>query len=243
MVKVLIIVPAYNEEEAIASTVADIHTHFPQGDVLVINDCSQDNTLAVLRREGIPHLNLPLNLGIGGGVQAGYQYALANDYDIAVQFDGDGQHRADQLEALIAPLLADEADMVVGSRFVAGEGQTGFQSSAMRRMGISFLSGLIRMVTRKQVKDVTSGFRACNRPLIQLFALAYAQDYPEPEAIITVIAHGYRIKEVSSLMRERKGGVSSIQSLKTVHYMVKVSLAVLVMGIRSRNRKWRKRHV
>jgi len=241
--RVLIIVPAYNEEEAIASTVADIRTWFPQGDVLVINDCSKDGTLGVLRREGIPHLDLPMNLGIGGGVQAGYQYARAHGYDIAVQFDGDGQHRADQLADLIAPILADEADMVVGSRFVEGKGQSGFQSSALRRLGIGFLSQLIFLLTGKRVRDVTSGFRACNRELIEIFAHRYAQDYPEPEAIITVLVQGYRVREVSSLMRERRGGVSSIQSLKTVHYMLKVSLAVLVMGIRLRKVKRRRKHV
>ena len=197
----------------------------------------------VLRREGIPYLDLPMNLGIGGGVQAGYQYAWAHGYDIAVQFDGDGQHRADQLADLIAPILADEADMVVGSRFVEGKGQSGFQSSALRRLGIGFLSQLIFLLTGKRVRDVTSGFRACNRELIEVFAQRYAQDYPEPEAIITVLVQGYRVREVSSLMRERRGGVSSIQSLKTVHYMLKVSLAVLVMGIRLRKVKRRRKHV
>ena len=243
MPKVLVIIPAYNEEEAILSTVADLRTHSPEVDCIVVNDCSRDRTRALLQEHGIPYLDLPLNLGIGGGVQTGYRYALAHDYDIAVQFDGDGQHQAAYLRPLIQPILDGEADMTIGSRFMhRSGGDKGFQSSVLRRAGINLLSVLIRLVTRQALQDVTSGFRACGRELIALFAENYAQDYPEPEAIVTATVYGYRVREVPVVMNERQGGVSSIRALKSVFYMVKVSLAILLAGLRLSSRKELKRH-
>lgn len=241
MPKILVIIPAYNEEASILGVIEDLRRGFPEADYLVVNDCSRDGTREILRRNGVNHLDLPLNLGIGGGVQAGYQYAAEHDYDVAVQFDGDGQHRADCLGRLVAPILDGTADMTVGSRFLSG-GEKGFQSSAMRRMGIHFLSALIRLTTGKAVRDVTSGFRATGRELTRLFADSYAQDYPEPEAIVTALVQGYRVQEVAVTMNERQGGVSSIRALRTVFYMIKVSLAILLAGVRLRPRKELKRH-
>ncbi|MDY4138181.1 MAG: glycosyltransferase family 2 protein [Eubacteriales bacterium] len=243
MPKVLVIIPAYNEEAAILGTVADLRAHCPDADCIVVNDCSRDRTRAILQEHGIPYLDLPLNLGIGGGVQTGYRYALAHDYDIAVQFDGDGQHQAAYLRPLIQPILDGAADMTIGSRFIPREGEDkGFQSSALRRAGINMLSALIRLVTGQTLQDVTSGFRACGRDLIALFAEHYAQDYPEPEAIVTATVSGYRVREVPVLMNERQGGVSSIRALKSVFYMVKVSLAIVLAGLRLSSRKELKRH-
>lgn len=229
--KVLVIIPAYNEESTIVQTVADLRENCPDVDYLVINDCSTDHTRQKLTEGGIHCLHLPVNLGIGGGVQSGYIYAKEHDYDIAVQFDGDGQHRADYLAKLIQPILDGQADMTVGSRFVSMDAK-GFQSSAARRIGIRFLSGLIRMVTGQRVMDVTSGFRAVNRELIAFFAQNYAQDYPEPEAIVSALKYGYRVQEVAVQMRERQGGQSSIRAFQSVYYMIKVSMAILLAGVR-----------
>lgn len=229
--KTLVIVPAYNEQETILNTVADLRQNAPQVDVLVINDCSTDGTREILRQNQIRFLDLPVNLGIGGGVQTGYRYAMEHDYDIAIQFDGDGQHMAAYLKDLIAPLDQGRADVVIGSRFLNKEG---FQSSAMRRLGISFLSGLIRTLCGIQVLDVTSGMRAVNRAMICHFAGNYAQDYPEPEAILAAGLLGARIVEVPVQMRERQGGVSSINPVRSIYYMTKVSLALVLMRLAGR---------
>lgn len=239
--KLLVIIPAYNEEDAILGTVQGLREACPEADCIVINDCSRDGTRRILRENNIPYLDLPLNLGIGGGVQTGYKYAVEHGYDVTVQFDGDGQHRAEYIRALVQPIAEGKADMVVGSRFIAQDGQ-GFQSSAMRRMGINILSGLIRLCTGKRVLDATSGFRACGHALTKEFAESYAQDYPEPEAIVTALVKGYRVAEIPVQMCERQGGVSSISALKSVYYMVKVSLAVLLAGLRLTGRKEAQRH-
>lgn len=236
MPRLLVIIPAYNEEEAILSTVENLRRYCPEADCLVINDCSKDRTRQILRENHIPHVDLPLNLGIGGGVQTGYKYAVEHGYDITVQFDGDGQHRAEYIRRLIQPIVDGEADMCIGSRFVPGEGETGFQSSAARRTGISLLSGIVKLCTGQRVRDVTSGFRACGRDLTRHFAEHYAQDYPEPEALVTALVLGHRVQEVPVVMSERQGGVSSINALRSVYYMMKVSLAMLLAGMRMSGR-------
>ena len=224
-VKTIVIVPAYNEQENIRNTLTDLAEHFSSADVLVINDCSQDGTLSVLREMDALYLSLPVNLGIGGGVQAGYIYARDHGYDIAVQFDGDGQHRAEYLDALTAPLRRDEADIVIGSRFVKHEG---FQSTGARRAGIGILSGMIRLLCGVKVLDVTSGMRAVNRHYIEKYAENYAQDYPEPEALLYAGIRKARILEVPVRMKERAGGKSSINAIHSVYYMIKVSLALVI---------------
>ena len=226
--RILIIIPAYNEAENILETIRDIRTHVPDMDYIVINDCSTDETERLLRENGCPFLNLSANLGIGGAVQTGYRYALERGYDIAVQFDGDGQHMARYLRDLIAPLENGQADLSIGSRFLRGEG---FQSSALRRVGISFLSSLIAFFGRARILDVTSGMRAANRDIIALFAQEYAQDYPEPESILQALWRHARVEEIPVQMRERQGGVRSINALRSVYYMVKVSLALCLFGL------------
>ncbi len=223
--KTLIIIPAYNEQDSIIKVVESIKENCPYCDYVVINDCSKDNTPKILDDENINHIDLCCNLGIGGGVQSGYIYACKNGYDCAVQIDGDGQHDTKYIKDVIAPIESGEADVCIGSRFVTNEG---FQSSLSRRMGISFLSSLIYIACKAQVKDVTSGFRAVNRKYIELFSKNYADDYPEPEAIVLSKLNGAEIKEIPVIMHERENGVSSISPLKSVYYMIKVSLAVLI---------------
>lgn len=221
---VLVIIPAYNEESNIVNTVMDLKNKCPDYDYVVINDCSKDDTLKVLRDNKFNYLNLPTNLGIGGAVQCGYMYAAENGYDVAIQMDGDGQHDPKYYPDAVKLIEADDADIVIGSRFITNEG---FQTSFMRRFGIKFLSGLINIVCQQKVKDVTSGYRTANRKYLELFAKEYAQDYPEPEAIVAAKLKGARIKEIPVIMREREGGESSISPLKSVIYMSKVSLAII----------------
>ena len=226
--RILVIVPAFNEEEAILSTVKDVWELYPEVDVLVVNDASTDKTCDLLRQNNIEYLDLPINLGIGGCVQAGYIYAYENEYDIAIQMDGDGQHPASELPKLLIPLKSGDADVVVGSRFIT---KSGFQSSVLRRFGIKFLSSLVYLCTRQLVLDVTSGYRAINQKYIKIFSKEYAQDYPEPEALVTVAKKGGKIVEVPITMKERQGGISSISPIKSVYYMIKVSLAIFIRKI------------
>lgn len=227
-VKILLIIPAYNEADNIGRVVENLIRNFPQYDYVIVNDGSSDGTGELCMEKGYQVLNLPINLGIGGAIQTGYRYALKYGYDIAVQLDGDGQHDASYVKRLIEPLLAGEADVVIGSRFLRREG---FQSSRSRRIGINILSDLIWLCTGKRIRDVTSGFRAVNRRFITIYAEDYPSDYPEPEAIITAVMHRGRVAEVPVVMKEREGGTSSITFRKSVYYMIKVTLAILVKRI------------
>lgn len=226
--KVLIIIPAYNEGGNIEQVVDNLINCYPQYDYIVINDASVDNTREVCTKKGYRFIDQPINLGIGGTVQNGYQYALENDYDIAVQIDGDGQHDVRYIREMVDKLENEEADIVIGSRFIEKEG---FQSSGMRRMGISILSLIIWFLTWKRVKDVTSGFRAVNKNFISIYARDYPQDYPEPEAIVSAIIRGGKIAEIPVIMQERISGESSINITKSVYYMIKVVLALFICRI------------
>ena len=232
--KILVIIPAYNEAESITNVIAKLKQDMPRADYVVVNDCSKDSTMDKLREAEASYLNLPINLGIGGGVQTGYKYALLNGYDIAVQIDGDGQHDTKYLQKVIQPILDGEKDIVIGSRFLEKEG---FQSSGLRRAGITFLSMLIRMCSGVKIYDVTSGFRAVSREYIKIYATDYPVDYPEPEAIVMAALAGARVGEVPVIMKERQGGESSISAFKSVYYMIKVSLAVILCRITHRKRK------
>lgn len=227
-IKILLIIPAYNEADNIGRVVENLIRNFPQYDYIVVNDGSSDGTGEFCMEKGYQVLNLPINLGIGGAVQTGYRYALKYGYDIAVQIDGDGQHDVSYVKNVINPLVNDEADVVIGSRFLRREG---FQSSRSRRIGINILSDLIWLCTGKRIRDVTSGFRAVNRRFITIYAEDYPSDYPEPEAIITAVMHRGRVAEVPVVMKEREGGTSSITFRKSVYYMIKVTLAILVKRI------------
>lgn len=234
MMKVLVIIPAYNESENIEKVVDDLIENYPQYDYVVINDCSTDNTEEILAKRGYNYVSLPTNLGIGGAVQSGYIYAWENGYDIAVQTDGDGQHNPAYIKDLIAPIAAGEADMTIGSRFIE---KKGFQTSFMRRLGIGFIRVVIKLTCGTRATDTTSGFRATNRELTAYFAKEYAQDYPEPEAIVAASLNGFKVRDVAVRMREREGGVSSINALRSVYYMIKVSLALLILRLGTRKKK------
>lgn len=222
---ILVIVPACNEERNIKRVIDDLHSQAPETDYIIINDGSIDNTRGVCRRNNLHYLDLPVNLGIGGGMQAGYRYARENGYHIAIQLDGDGQHDPCYIREMVTLLREGQADVVIGSRFLEGQG---FQSSRARRLGIGFLSRLIRLCCGVKVRDVTSGYRAVNRRFIEIYADEYAQDYPEPEAIICAALHGARITEIPVVMRHRSEGQSSISTWRPIYYMIKVSLAILV---------------
>lgn len=223
--KVLIIIPAYNEAENIEKVVDNLIQNYPQYDYLIINDCSTDNTEEIIQRRGYNYISLPVNLGIGGCVQSGYIYAVQNNYDIAVQMDGDGQHNPAYIEKLIAPIISGESDITIGSRFID---RTGFQTSFMRRFGINIISFVVRMCCGVKATDTTSGFRASNSEANKFFSLNYAQDYPEPEAIVAAALNGFIIQDVAVEMNERMGGVSSINVKRSIYYMIKVSLALLI---------------
>ena len=227
--KKLIIIPAYNEEANIVKTVESIERDAVGFDYIVINDCSTDRTKETCEEHGFHYVDLPINLGIGGAVQTGYKYAWENGYDMAVQVDGDGQHDPEFLELMAEYLETHQVDMVIGSRFIEKQG---FQSSGMRRVGIRFFSGLIRLMTGKTITDPTSGLRMAGRNVIELFSKDYPRDYPEPESVVAILRKGLKVAEVPVIMREREGGVSSISMKKSVYYMVKVTLAILIERIR-----------
>ncbi|BDG07159.1 glycosyltransferase family 2 protein [Anaeromyxobacter paludicola] len=229
--RVLAIVPAYNEARNLPGALAALRDAAPGCDVCVVDDGSTDDTAAVAARLGAVVLREPVNLGIGGAVQTGYRWAAARGYDVAVQVDGDGQHDPGQLAALLQPILRGEGDLVIGSRFLAGAGG-GFRSTALRRAGIRYLSLFLRLRCGVLATDPTSGFRAAGRRAIELFARRYPSDYPEPEAIAVAARAGLRVREVPVTMAERRHGRSSIDAWRTLYYLLKVSLALLLLPVR-----------
>lgn len=228
--KKLIIIPAYNESESIEKTVHDIEQNAQDFDYIIVNDCSTDDTLEICRNNGFPAISLPINLGIGGAVQTGYLYAYHHGYDMAVQVDGDGQHDPAFLSRMADYLERHQLDMVIGSRFIEKQG---FQSSVFRRMGISYFSGLIRLLFGETITDPTSGLRLAGRRVIKLFSQQYPKDYPEPESVAAILRSGMKVVEIPVMMRERMGGISSISMAKSVYYMIKVTLAIVIERIRS----------
>ena len=222
--KKLVIIPAYNESASICSTVEDIKKNAPDFDYIVINDCSKDNTAEVCKKNNINFVDLPVNLGIGGAVQTGYMYGVRNGYDVAVQFDGDGQHSAKYLDDMVKAMTEEKVDMIIGSRFIENEG---FQSSFMRRVGIRMLSSVIKTFTGHNVTDPTSGMRLVNRDVMEIYAQDYPKDYPEPESLVQIVAAGRDFKEIPVVMNERTEGVSSISPINSMYYMIKVTLAII----------------
>lgn len=229
--KKLIIIPAFNEEESIEKTVDDIKNKAPEFDYIIINDCSTDRTLEICKENMYNVINLPINLGIGGAVQTGYMYGYRKGYDLAVQVDGDGQHDPLFLGKMADYMNISHADMIIGSRFID---KKGFQSSGVRRIGIRYFSILIRVLTGKTITDPTSGLRMVNRSIMKLFVNDYPKDYPEPESVVAVLLNGKNVIEMPVIMRARNGGTSSISTKKSVYYMIKVTLAILIERIRKR---------
>ncbi len=223
--KVLIIVPAYNEEKSLPGVIRDLRESIPSADILVVNDGSKDATLRIARESGVSVLDLPFNLGIGGAVQSGYLYALRNKYDVAVQFDGDGQHVGREIMKLLHPLETGAADMVIGSRFLV---PSEYKVPVFRSIGIWIFSFVLSRIMGTAVTDSTSGFRAANRSVIEFFASHYPDDYPEVESLVMLHKAKKRMTEVPVAMRERTGGKSSITPLRSAYYMTKVLIAVFI---------------
>jgi glycosyltransferase involved in cell wall biosynthesis len=225
------IVPAYNEELNIGRVLDELRDFDPELEVVVISDGSVDGTARVAAEHGAHVVNLPYNLGIGGAVQTGFQYAHARGYDLVVRCDGDGQHIPAELPKVLGPVLAGEADIAVGSRFV---GADGYRSSATRRIGIRLLALVVSAIARQRVTDTTSGFQALNRKALELFAADYPHDYPEVEGMVMTIKHRLRLCEVPVEMRAREHGTSSITALRSIYYMAKVLVALFVGLFRRR---------
>jgi glycosyltransferase involved in cell wall biosynthesis len=230
--RILIVVPAFNEEENIEKVIKSINDASAAYDIVVIDDCSTDRTREKAESLGVTVISLPINLGIGGAVQTGFMYAHYNRYDVAVQVDGDGQHDPEFVKYLIQPIQRGDADVVIGSRFI---NKTGFQSRRMRRMGIKLFQFLNNLLLKQNITDSTSGFRAYNTKAIARVQETYPRDYPEPEALFFLKRRGFRIKEVPVEMSVRGGGTSSISGLKSVYYMVKVTISIIIECLRKKN--------
>jgi glycosyltransferase involved in cell wall biosynthesis len=225
------VVPAYDEEGAIAGVIEGIRAFDPSIDIVVVDDGSTDSTAAVAASAGAAVLRLPFNLGIGGAVQTGFRYALEHGYEVAVRLDGDGQHDPAELPKLLAPLVRGAADVVTGSRFQDTEDE--YRPPLARRLGITWFAKLVSLLARQRVTDTTSGFQALNERGIALFARDYPSDYPEVEATVLVLKHRLRLVEVPVRMLEREHGTSSITFVRSVYYAIKVTLALFVaMGRR-----------
>jgi glycosyltransferase involved in cell wall biosynthesis len=227
--KTLVIIPAYNEEKSVGKVIKAVNKAYPSASVLVVNDCSVDNTPQVAVAAGATVVNLPVNLGIGGAVQTGYKYALKQGYDIAVQLDADGQHDPKDLPTLLLPIINGEADFVLGSRYVQA---STYSAPLSRRIGMIIFSTMVSVICRKTFKDTTSGYRAANRSVISFFSRHYPSDYPEVEALVMLRREGFEVSEVPVSMQERAAGKSSITPIKSIYYMIKVTLALLMNVIR-----------
>jgi glycosyltransferase involved in cell wall biosynthesis len=228
--RLVAVVPAWNEAGAIGDVVDEIRAFDPRIDVVVVDDASTDETVDVARAHGATVLALPFNVGIGGAVQTGFRYARDEGYEVAVRLDGDGQHAAEELGKLLAPIRAGEAQLVIGSRFVDPRGT--YRPPFARRMGIRLFAGLVSLLGGQKVTDTTSGFSALDRAAIELFATEYPHDYPEVESTLVALKSGLRLVQVQVDMRERQAGTSSITVVRSLYYIVKVMLALLVASLR-----------
>lgn len=223
--KALIIIPAYNEEATIAHVIRQIVFYIPEADILVVNDGSSDNTSSTALSTNVNVADLPFNLGIGGAVQTGYLYAKEKNYDIAIQVDGDGQHNPAYIRKMMEPVINNRADMVIGSRYI---NKTSYRSPIPRRIGMLFFSILIKLLTGQKVNDTTSGFRVVNKNLINIFCRSYPSDFPEVDVLARLFKKKFRIMEMPVEMLKRQGGKSSITPFRSIYYMVKVSLSLII---------------
>jgi glycosyltransferase involved in cell wall biosynthesis len=230
--KLCIVIPAFNEADNIAAVISDIRSHVRHTTIVVVDDGSPDDTFTIATSLGVVALRLPVNLGIGGAVQTGLKYAVKNGFDIAVQFDGDGQHLASELPTILAPVIDGVADVAIGSRFK--HGHSAYRAGAARTIGIRVISWVNSLLIRQRITDPTSGFRAYNRRALVFLEDDYPQDYPEPEAIIALSRNRYRILEIAVEMKPRAKGKSSISAWSACFYMIKVLLAILITSIRTR---------
>ena len=224
----LVIVPVYNERGSVGKVVHRLRRALPDFDVVVINDGSTDDTAQQVP-SNTPVVTLPFNLGIGGAMQTGYRYAALHGYDVAVQVDGDGQHRPSEVRRLVEHLMEGEVDLLVGSRFLD---ETRFYQTTVRKFGAWMLKAIIRLLSGLTMTDCTSGFRAANASVIRAFAHWYPEDYPEPEVILLLHRAGYRVGELGVRMRHRRTGKSSIGLMRGLFYVIKVSVCLLLDLVR-----------
>ena len=231
--KIAVVIPAFNEEKSIAKVIEEVSLVAQENnlllDVVVVNDCSTDSTSEIISKLKCIALNLPINLGIGGAVQTGFKYAFENNFDAAIQVDGDGQHPANEIPKLISTMKEKELDVVIGSRFIS---KTGFQSTVFRRTGINYFRRLNKFLCGMNITDSTSGFRLLNKKALVIVSEYYPDEYPEPEAILIFAKNKLKVGEVPVSMKERQGGVSSIGFFSSIYYMWKVTLGILFTFIR-----------
>jgi len=232
--KLLIIIPCYNEEASLPIVLTELSGINIPADhelkVIVINDCSTDKTKRIAEKFNTTVLDLPMNLGIGGAVQAGFKYALSHHFDLVIQLDGDGQHPPSEIIKLLNADTNNPANIIIGSRFMVKEG---YQSSAIRRVAIKYFSWLNKLLTGTHLYDCTSGFRLLDKKAISIAAQNYPDDYPEPESLIIFTKAGLSIKETPVIMRSRLGGKSSINHATSLFYIVKVTFGMLFSYIRN----------
>lgn len=227
--KVLLIIPAFNESGNLPLLLSKLKNDEPDKDIVVINDCSCDHTSKVVSEYGVPVVDLPINLGIGGAVQTGFKYAKYFGYQIAVQVDGDGQHDPVYIDSLVEK-VEQGYSMCIGSRFIESNG---YQSSRIRRAGIWFFKYVLHILTGKEFTDPTSGFRAFDHKAIQLFADHYPTDYAEPESIMILTKRKMKVCEIPVMMNKRIAGKSSINAMKSIYYIIKVTIAICISAMRN----------
>ncbi len=228
---IAIIIPAYNEAERIASTIAKIKK-FSEADIIVVSDGSKDNTIQEAKAAGAEVIELPFNLGYGAALQTGFKYALKKGYKYAVQIDADGQHDPSYIQSLVEPVLKDEFDIVIGSRYL-NEGN--YRTSIIRRMGTFFFASIVYMVTGKRITDPTSGFQALNRKVMELYTSdAYPLDYPDADVIVMLHRNNMRFKEIPVRMERISGKHSMHSGLKPFYYIYKMLLSIFLTLLRKK---------
>jgi len=227
--RVLVIVPALNEEESLPATLDEVQARSPGVDLLVVDDGSRDRTFEVCRARGVSVLRHAVNLGVGAALQTGFRYAMARGYGIAVQLDADGQHDPAYLEAVVAPVRAGACDVSIGSRYVTA---TGYHAPLARRIGMVLFAGLVRAAIGQRIADTTSGFRAYGRAVMHVCQYDFPKDFPDAPLLIALARRGFRLHEVPVVMRERRSGKSFYTLGKALYYPYKTLLASLMAWIR-----------
>jgi glycosyltransferase involved in cell wall biosynthesis len=223
--RVLVIVPAHNEQDSLPRTLDEIRQRAPQVDILVVDDGSRDGTREAARGRGVPVVSHTVNLGVGGALQTGFRWAIERGYDVGVQLDADGQHDPGSLAALLEPVLAGQCDVCIGSRYVS---RTGYRAPAARRLGMVVFSELVSAILRQRITDTTSGFRAYNRPVMEVCQRDFPKDFPDAPLLIALARRGFRLSEVAVEMRERRAGQSFYTLGKSLYYPYKNLLASLM---------------
>ncbi len=234
--KFLVIIPSYNEEANLPSLIEELNVENTEKsniklEFLIVNDCSTDDTLNIIKNINCNYINLPVNLGIGGAVQTGFKYAINNNFEFSIQVDGDGQHPPTEIFKLIDTIEKEKADIVIGSRYITKQG---YQSSRSRRAGIFIISSIIKLLTNLKISDPTSGFRIYNKKAMFHAIKEYPDEYPEPQFLIIANKAGLKIKEIPLIMRERNGGISSISASRSAYYVLKVVISIIYAFIKSK---------